>query len=138
MRPAFCASTTRPAIVCPGSATTTPFTTRGCTSVAEKASPAWLWSEERYWFTRTVMNVPAGTVNCKRGYAYLRKLFIQGALAVLPCKDKPSPGLRNWLLPLAARTHYHVALANKLARITWAVLATREAYRPPVLPSASA
>jgi transposase len=63
----------------------------------------------------------------KRGNAYLRKLFIQGARAVSPCKDKPSPGLRNWLPPLTARTHYHVAgvaLANQLARIAGAVLAT--------------
>jgi transposase len=76
----------------------------------------------------------------KRGNVYLRKLFIQGARAVLPFKDKQSPGLRNWLVPLTARTHYHVAgvaLANKLARMAWAVLATGEAYRPPVLSSAS-
>jgi transposase len=76
----------------------------------------------------------------KRGNAYLRKLFIQGARAVLPFKDKQSAGLRNWLVPLTARTHYHVAavaLANKLARIAGAVLATREAYRPPLLSGAS-
>jgi transposase len=76
----------------------------------------------------------------KRGNAYLRKLFIQGARAVLQFKDKQSPGLRNWLVPLTARTHYNVAgvaLANKLARIAGAVLATGEAYRPPVLSSAS-
>jgi transposase len=76
----------------------------------------------------------------KRGNIYLRKLFIQGARAVLQCKDKPSPGLRNWLVPLTARTHYHVAgvaLANQLARIAWAVLATGEAYRPPVPSSTS-
>jgi transposase len=75
----------------------------------------------------------------KRGNAYLRKLFIQGARAVLQFKDKQSAGLRNWLVPLTARTHYNVAgvaLANKLARIAWAVLATGGAYRPPVLPSA--
>jgi len=77
----------------------------------------------------------------KRGNAYLRRLFIQGARAVLQFKDKQSAGLRNWLVSLTARTHYNVAavaLANKLARMAWAVLATGEAYRPPVLPSASA
>jgi transposase len=76
----------------------------------------------------------------KRGNIYLRRLFIQGARAVLQFKDKQSPGLRNWLVPLTARTHYNVAgvaLANKLARIAWAVLATGEAYRPPVPSSAS-
>jgi transposase len=77
----------------------------------------------------------------KRGNAYLRRLFIQGARAVLQFKDKPSAGLRNWLAQLTARTHYNVAavvLANKLARIAWAVLATGEVYRPPGLSSASA
>jgi transposase len=77
----------------------------------------------------------------KRGNVYLRKLFIQGARAVLPFKEKQSAGLRNWLAQLTARTHYNVAavaLANKLARIAWAVLATGEVYRPAVLPSASA
>jgi transposase len=76
----------------------------------------------------------------KRGNVYLRKLFIQGARAVLQFKEKQSAGLRNWLAQLTARTHYNVAavaLANKLARIAWAVLATGEVYRPPVLPSAS-
>src|SRR4051812_47700414 len=51
----------------------------------------------------------------KRGNVYLRKLFIQGARAVLQFKDKQSPGLRNWLAQLTARTHYNVAavaLAN--------------------------
>ena len=77
----------------------------------------------------------------KRGNVYLRRLFIQGARAVLQFKDKPSPGLRNWLIPLTARTHYNVAgvaLANKLARIAWAVLATGEGYRPPAPLSVSA
>jgi transposase len=76
----------------------------------------------------------------KRGNKYLKTLFIQGARAVLQFKEKQSSGLRNWLVPLTARTHYNVAgvaLANKLARIAWAVLTTGERYRPPVLPLAS-
>jgi transposase len=76
----------------------------------------------------------------KRGNKYLRSLFIQGARAVLQFKDKQSTGLRDWLVKLTARTHYNVAavaLANKLARMAWAVLTTGERYRPPVLLPAS-
>jgi transposase len=72
----------------------------------------------------------------KRGNAYLRKLFVQGARAVLAQKARQSPGLKAWLDPLTARTHRHVAcvaLANKLARTAWAVLTSGEAYRSPQL-----
>ena len=72
----------------------------------------------------------------KRGNCYLRKLFVQGARAVLKYRDKQCPGLRNWLAELSSRSHHNVvgvALANKLARIAWAVLARGEVYRPPVL-----
>ena len=72
----------------------------------------------------------------KRGNSYLRRLFVQGARAVLQFREKQSAGLSAWLAQLTSRTHYNVAgvaLANKLARIAWAVLATGEAYRPTVL-----
>ena len=49
-------------------------------------------------------------------------------------KAKQSSGLTAWLAQLTARTHHNiaiVALANKLARMAWAVLAKNEAYRPP-------
>ena len=72
----------------------------------------------------------------KRGSSYLRRLFVQGARAVLQFRDKQSPVLSAWLAQLTARTHYNVAgvaLANKLARMAWAVLSTGEAYRPTVL-----
>ena len=71
----------------------------------------------------------------KRGNTYLRRLFVQGARAVLQYRDKQSSGLRHWLAELSSRSHYNVvgvALANKLARMAWAVLASGEAYRPPV------
>ena len=77
----------------------------------------------------------------KRGNCYLRTLLVQGARAVLQFQDKQSSGLSKWLTQLTSRTHYNVAgvaLANKLARIAWAVLATGEAYRPPVVISAPA
>ena len=72
----------------------------------------------------------------KRGNSYLRKLFVQGARAVLQFREKQSSGLRTWLAQLTSRTHYNVvgvALANKLARMAWAVLAKGEVYRPPML-----
>jgi len=72
----------------------------------------------------------------KRGNSYLRRLFVHGARAVLCRTEKQSSGLRAWLTQLAARAHRNVvavALANKLARVAWAVLSTGEAYRPPLL-----
>ena len=63
---------------------------------------------------------------------------IQGARAVLQHSTKQTPGLSAWLAQLTGRTHRNVAavaLANKLARIAWAVLAKNEPYRPAVLAS---
>ena len=71
----------------------------------------------------------------KRGNHYLRRLFVSGARAVLQCRDKQPLGLSAWLGQLASRVHSNVAavaLANKLARFAWAVLAKSEAYRPPL------
>jgi hypothetical protein len=62
----------------------------------------------------------------KRGNSYLRRLFVQGARAVLQQRAKQSSGLSAWLAQLTTRTHSNVAavaLANKLARMAWAVLA---------------
>src|SRR5664279_2317273 len=77
----------------------------------------------------------------KHGNSYWRKLFIQGARAVLQQRTKQAPGLNEWLARLASRTHHNVvavALANKLARIAWAVLAKEERYQPQALPSQQA
>jgi transposase len=76
----------------------------------------------------------------KRGNAYLRRLLVQGSRAVLQQRAKQSSGLSAWLAQLTARTHRNVAavaLANKLARMAWAVLAKNEPYRPPMLVSAA-
>ena len=75
-----------------------------------------------------------------RGNQYLRKLFVQGARAVMQHRTKQSSGLSAWLEQLTARTHHNiaiVALANKLARMAWAVLAKNEVYRPPLLAGAA-
>jgi transposase len=72
----------------------------------------------------------------KRGNAYLRRLFVQGARVVMQYRSKQAPGLRCWLEQLMARTHQNVAvvaLANKLLRMAWAVLCKNETYRPPAL-----
>ena len=61
----------------------------------------------------------------KRGNKYLRKLLIHGARAAMPTLAKSATPLGEWLRGLRARVHANVAviaLANKLARIAWAVL----------------
>lgn len=74
----------------------------------------------------------------KRGNGYLRKLLVHGARAVLQCREKQSPGLRAWLRQLVSRSHPNVvtiALANKMARMAWALLAKGETYRPALMKS---
>ena len=76
------------------------------------------------------------TGTSKRGNKYLRKLFVRGAHTVLLQKNKQSAGLRTWLADLTARKRKQVAtvaMANKMARMVWAVLTKGEAYRPPLL-----
>ena len=67
----------------------------------------------------------------KRGNKYLRKLLIHGARAALPTLlESPTP-LGGWLRGLIERMHKNaavVALANKLARIAWAVLRHGESF----------
>jgi transposase len=69
----------------------------------------------------------------KHGNRYLRKLLIHGARTVLHLvKDRSSP-LARWVDGLAQRMHANVAavaMANKLARIAWAVLTTGQRYSP--------
>ena len=77
------------------------------------------------------------TGTSRRGNKYLRKLFVQGAHAVLLQKTKQATGLSTWLAQLTSRKRTQVAtvaMANKMARMAWAVLAKGEAYRPPLLP----
>ncbi|MCC2654609.1 MAG: transposase [Microvirga sp.] len=67
----------------------------------------------------------------KRGSRYLRKNLIHGARAVLPRLAATETRLGRWLRELLARAHKNtvvVALANKLARIVWAVLARGRSY----------
>lgn len=68
----------------------------------------------------------------KRGNRYLRTLLIHGARAVLNQAHRGDDALRRWVQRLVGRTHKNkavVALANKLARVAWAVLARGEPFR---------
>jgi transposase len=71
----------------------------------------------------------------KRGDAYLRTLFIHGARATLwHAKKLDAPDrLRAWALQLEKSIGHNkaaVALANKMARIAWAVLKYDRDYEP--------
>ena len=70
----------------------------------------------------------------KRGDAYLRMLLIHGARSVLTrAAESASPDrLRAWVLALRGRAHHNkaaVALANKMARIAWALCVRETNYR---------
>lgn len=69
----------------------------------------------------------------KRGNAYLRRLFIHGARSIVMSLNRDNHAIGKWMSQLEARTHHNVlvvAVANKLARIAWAVLAKGEMYHP--------
>ncbi|RJG13993.1 IS110 family transposase [Pseudomonas cavernicola] len=69
----------------------------------------------------------------KRGDKHLRRLLVQGARAILIRIDKREDLLGVWARELLTRKHPNkvaCALANKLARIVWAVLARGGTYNP--------
>jgi transposase len=71
----------------------------------------------------------------KQGDRYLRSLFTAGALAVIRYAKIHGTGHRPWLTALLARRPTKVAaiaLANKLARMAWAMMARGECYKEPV------
>jgi transposase len=68
----------------------------------------------------------------KRGNVYLRKLLIHGARATLRWVETKQDDRSRWLKALIERRGKNraaVALANKNARIVWALLAHNEEYR---------
>jgi transposase len=70
----------------------------------------------------------------KRGDRYLRSLFTAGALAVIRYAKIHGTTHRPWLTALLARRPTKVAaiaLANKLARMAWAMMAKGEQYKEP-------
>jgi transposase len=71
----------------------------------------------------------------KGGDRYLRGLFTAGALAVIRYAKIHGSKHRPWLTALLARRPTKVAaiaLANKIARMAWAMMAKGERYREPV------
>ena len=70
----------------------------------------------------------------KQGDRYLRSLFTAGALAVIRYAKIHGTKHRPWLTGLLARRPTKVAaiaLANKIARMAWAMMAKGERYREP-------
>ena len=73
----------------------------------------------------------------KRGDTYLRGLLTQGARSTLQSALRRAPDkrsrLQSWIVAVHNRIGYHktlIAIANKHARILWAILAHGEQYNP--------
>lgn len=68
----------------------------------------------------------------KRGNRYLRRLLVQGAWSIIRYVDQSTDRLSEWAKRLIDRRGKQiavVAVANKLARISWAMLYRNQAYR---------
>jgi transposase len=69
----------------------------------------------------------------KRGDNYLRTLLIQGAKAAVMSAGKRDDPISHWLVQLTARVGWQkacVAMANKNARILWAVMTRDQGFDP--------
>jgi transposase len=69
----------------------------------------------------------------KRGDGYIRTLLVHGARAVLRNAPRKTDRLSRWATEVMRRRGPNVAavaLANKMARISWALLARGERYQP--------
>jgi transposase len=74
----------------------------------------------------------------KRGDTYLRSLLVHGARAALRTASGRTDRLSIWVTDLAARSHPNVAivaLANKTARMAWAMLRHETDYDPNYVPT---
>jgi transposase len=73
----------------------------------------------------------------KQGNRYLRWLLVTGAMAVIRYAKKHGTQKRPWLARLMERRHTKVAavaLANKMARMAWAIMVRSERYKEPKQP----
>jgi transposase len=71
----------------------------------------------------------------KQGNGYLRRLLVHGARSLVQHLRRDEHELGRWITQLEQRAHRNVvivAVANKMARIAWAVLSKQETYRPSV------
>lgn len=69
----------------------------------------------------------------KRGDKYVRTLLIHGARSALRTAPGKTDRLSRWVVALAERSHPNVAataLANKMARVAWAMLRHGTNYEP--------
>jgi len=69
----------------------------------------------------------------KRGDPYLRSLLVHGARSMIRAAKGKDDRLSQWVTSLAARSHPNVAavaMANKTARIAWAMMRNGTDYQP--------
>ena len=69
----------------------------------------------------------------KRGDPYLRSLLVHGGRSVVRTAKGKDDRLSQWVVSLAARSHANVAavaMANKTARIAWAMIRNGTDYDP--------
>ena len=80
---------------------------------------------------RNTMQFYAGVDNKQARRRYIRRLLIHGARATV-ARVRSGQMKNAWLSGLLSRRHFNVAtvaLANKTARVAWAVMSTEQAYR---------
>jgi transposase len=68
----------------------------------------------------------------KKGNPYIRKMLVVGARSVLHVAHKRKGALAEWIMKMRANKKERVAvvaLANKLARICWAIMSSGECFR---------
>ena len=87
------------------------------------------------FLARTPAAAKNGSVESKQGNRYLRQLLFVGAMAVIRYAQRHGTR-RPWLVQLLARRTTKVAaaaLANKTARMVWAIMTSGQPYREPEL-----